>query len=302
MAVGNGALTPSSSYRGRFAPSPTGPLHLGSLVTALAGYLDARVAGGKWLLRIDDLDPPRTLPGAADTILRQLESHGLHWDERVLWQSQRQAAYQLAVAQLDGQGLLYPCGCSRAEIRAGGRGDFYPGTCAAGLPPGRQPRGLRVRVSGQIGFNDRLYGAQSQVLPQACGDFIVRRADSFYSYQLAVVVDDAYQGITQVVRGADLLASTPRQIYLQRILALGSPDYLHLPLVLDPQGRKLAKQTGAAALLGERAETNLLAALRLLGHSPPAEVVGAGVSELLGWALSHWSIARLAHTVTVDRG
>ncbi|MCG2634213.1 MAG: tRNA glutamyl-Q(34) synthetase GluQRS [Gammaproteobacteria bacterium] len=286
-------MTLSSDYRGRFAPSPTGPLHLGSLVAALASYLDARATGGAWLVRMEDLDRPRTVPGAADRILWQLEAHGLHWDESVLWQSSRDPAYFDALATLQAQGLVYPCGCSRAEIKASSVDSIYPGTCADGLKPGREPRALRLRTAGRVEFSDRLCGPYAQDLEQTCGDFVIRRADTLFAYQLAAVVDDGFQRITQVVRGADLLDSTPRQIYLQRALGLTTPDYLHLPLVLDNAGRKLAKRSGAQALLGAQAEDNLIAALGFLGQPPPQELAGAPVSELLVWAEANWSLGPL---------
>ena len=287
-------MTQSSNYRGRFAPSPTGPLHLGSLVAALASYLDARSVGGQWLLRIEDLDTPRTVRGSADMIQRQLESHGLLWDEQVFWQGRRDPAYRVALAQLEQQELIYPCACSRAELAAAGHKEIYPGTCAGGLSPGQAARALRLRVAGSVQFADRGYAEQNQDLPRECGDFVIRRADGLFAYQLAVVVDDAFQGITHVVRGLDLLNSTPRQIYLQQALGLPTPVYLHLPLVLDSEGRKLAKQSGAAALLDERAEVNLLAALEFLGLRLPQEFLGAGVAVLLAWALKNWRVPRIA--------
>jgi glutamyl-Q tRNA(Asp) synthetase len=236
---------------GRFAPSPTGPLHIGSLVAAVASWLDARAAGGRWLVRIEDLDRPRCVPGAADEILRTLERLGLAWDGEVLYQSTRHDLYRDALQRL--QGHTYWCNCTRREIADWSLGlavdgaHVYPGTCrAAGLAAGRA---LRIRTGAeQIRFTDRLQGEQSQVLGRDVGDFVLYRADGMHAYQLAVVVDDAAQGVTDVVRGADLLDSTPRQICLQRLLGLPTPRYLHVPAAVNDAGEKLSKQTGAAAI------------------------------------------------------
>lgn len=289
---------------GRFAPSPSGELHLGSLLAAVGSYLAARNAGGRWLLRIDDLDPPRVVPGAADAILRSLEAHGLLWDGEVLWQSRRREAYQAALDRLRDAGLLYGCACTRRELaaiaRAGVDGPIYPGTCRAGLPPGRGARAWRVRVPDvDIGFHDAVQGDQHQNLARAVGDFVLQRADGLIAYQLATVVDDAFQGVTQVVRGVDLLASTPRQIYLQRCLGLLQPDYAHLPLLVDGAGLKLGKQTGAAALDPTRAGDSLHLILTALALPPPTDLRGAPPAELLGWACERWNPARLTGQVTV---
>jgi glutamyl-Q tRNA(Asp) synthetase len=234
---------------GRFAPSPTGPLHFGSLVAALASWLDARAAGGRWLVRIEDLDAPRVQPGAADDILRTLEALGLTWDGAVVYQSLRLPLYREALEKL--RNNTYWCGCTRREIADSSLGlaadgaQIYPGTCRNGIAPGREPRALRVRASGDVEFADRLQGRQSQLLERDVGDFVLYRADGQYAYQLAVVVDDVEQGVTDVVRGADLLDSTPRQIYLQRLLGYPTPRYLHIPAAVNAAGEKLAKQTGA---------------------------------------------------------
>jgi len=255
------------TYRGRFAPSPTGDLHFGSLVAAAASYLDARRAGGQWLVRIEDLDPPRTVPGAADRILRTLEAYGFVWDGPVLYQSQRHEAYAAALAQLGDQ--VYPCGCTRREL---GAGDFYAGTCRHGLRPGRPPRSRRLRVPDrEIHWHDRRLGDQVENLAHTTGDFALKRADGFWAYQLAVVVDDAAQLITDVVRGADLLTSTARQIYLQEVLGLPRPRYLHIPVVLDDNGKKLSKQTKAHLVPHPGDPRILAAALRFLGESIPSE-------------------------------
>ncbi|MBI3545304.1 MAG: tRNA glutamyl-Q(34) synthetase GluQRS, partial [Gammaproteobacteria bacterium] len=238
-------------YRGRFAPSPTGPLHFGSMVAAVGSFLQAKSRGGEWLVRIEDLDPPRAAPGAADNILRTLEACGMYWDGVVLYQSQRHDAYVAALKALEHRGLVYPCACSRREIAdssiQGIDGLIYPGTCRPGLAPGRAPRAWRVQVEDQIvEFTDALQGRMYRHLASDYGDFVLRRADGFFAYQLAVVVDDGEQGITEIMRGADLIESTPRQIYLQRLLGLPTPDYIHLPVALNVQKEKLSKQTLAS--------------------------------------------------------
>jgi glutamyl-Q tRNA(Asp) synthetase len=260
---------------GRFAPSPTGPLHFGSLVAAVASYADARAAGGAWLLRIEDVDTPRTVTGAADAIVDALTRHGFAWDGPIVRQSTRTAAYARALAQLAERGLVYDCGCTRkdlesAPLRHGER--VYPGTCRDGVRADRcanPGRTARVRVPEQtIRFLDRLQGPQAQWLPGDVGDFVVRRADRLFAYQLAVVVDDAAQGVTSVVRGADLLASTPRQIFLQHALGLTTPSYLHVPVATNRAGHKLSKQTEAAPLDGDPCAA-LMAAWRFLDQPAP---------------------------------
>ncbi len=284
--------SPSTPVRGRFAPSPTGPLHLGSLVAAVGSWLHARAQGGEWLVRMEDLDRPREEPGAAAAILQALEAHGLQWDGEVLYQSRRTEIYRAMVERLMEKGHAYWCGCTRKEIRAGG--GIYRGTCRDGLPPGRQPRAVRLRVPERsIDFEDRLLGLQSQHLAREVGDFVILRADGIHAYQLAVVVDDAHQGITEVVRGVDLLTSTPRQVWLQELLGLPRPDYLHLPLILDRQGQKLSKQNHAPPLDPGDASRSLATALEYLGHPPPAELAGAPPRELLEWALLHWRPDRI---------
>ncbi|HHL72854.1 MAG TPA: tRNA glutamyl-Q(34) synthetase GluQRS, partial [Bacteroidetes bacterium] len=261
----------STLYVGRFAPSPSGPLHFGSLVAALGSYLDARAQGGRWLVRMEDLDPPREMPGAADDILRTLDVFALLHDGDVMYQSRRHEAYQAALDQLVEQGMAYPCACTRREIReAGTPGGIYPGTCRNGLPPGRKARSVRLRVDDTITrFTDRLQGPVHENPGQQAGDFILRRADGLYAYQLAVIIDDAAQGITDVVRGADLLDSTCRQILLQHRLDLPTPDYLHLPVAVKPDGAKLSKQTFAAPLDRQQPTSQLARALRFLGHPVP---------------------------------
>lgn len=276
-------------YTGRFAPSPTGPLHFGSLVAALASWLDARAAGGRWLLRMEDIDRPREVPGAADEIRRQLAALGLQWDGDVMRQSLRTEAYRDAAARLGA--AAYWCGCTRREMEdsalAPDGARIYPGTCRDGIAPGKAPRAMRVRTeSSTIRFTDRVQGECAQSVANEIGDFVILRADGLYAYQLAVVVDDAAQGVTDVVRGADLLDSTARQIHLQRLLGCPQPRYLHVPVAVTADGEKLSKKTGAAAA-GPR---DIAGALAFLGHAPPA---GLTPAESLSWALSHWDPARI---------
>lgn len=283
---------------GRFAPSPTGPLHFGSLVAAVGSYLDARSRQGRWLVRIEDVDQPRTVPGAADGILRTLEGFGFEWDGDVVWQSHRLADYQQALEQLRAAGLAYPCGCTRREIadsslaRDGAR--VYPGTCRSGLPPGREARAWRLAVpSGITTFHDLVQGPQAENVAEEVGDFVLLRADGQFAYQLAVVVDDAAAGVTHVVRGADLLDSTARQIVLLEILGYSTPVYGHLPVVVNASGEKLSKQTLAEAVEVRPAGPALLAALEFLGQVPPPSLAGAAIGEIWQWALAHWSLARV---------
>jgi len=273
-------------YRGRFAPSPTGPLHFGSLVAAAASYIDARANGGAWIVRMEDVDTPRCAPGAAASILRDLERFGFESDEPVIHQTQRTALYGAALEELKRAGLAYPCACSRRDV-----GDApYPGTCRDRTPDLSRPHSWRVRVSDElVRFEDRLAGWQSQNVASDVGDFVVLRADGLFAYQLAVVVDDAEQQITDVVRGADLLDSTPRQIVLQRMLGYPQPRYLHTPVATNAAGEKLSKQTGAPPLDERETASDLRKALRFLGLNAPAE---ADAEELLRWAIvSGWPSA-----------
>ena len=267
-------------YVGRFAPSPTGPLHFGSLVAALASWLDARAAGGRWLLRIEDLDTPRNQPGATDDILRILEKLGLGWDGDVVFQSARTDAYREALKALGSS--VYWCGCTRREVADSSLGlaadgaQIYPGTCRGGLAPGKPPRALRLRTPGDtIAFRDRAQGAQRQVLDTEVGDFVLLRADGQFAYQLAVVVDDAAQGVTDVVRGADLLDSTPRQVFLQRLLGYPPPRYLHVPAAVNAAGEKLSKQTGAVPIEPSRRDEALRRALAFLGQPETRDLAEA---------------------------
>jgi glutamyl-Q tRNA(Asp) synthetase len=287
-------------YRGRFAPSPTGPLHFGSLVAAVGSYLDARSCSGEWLVRMEDIDPPREIPGAADLILQTLEAYGFEWDGAVLHQNTRSEAYESALERLRQNGALYACACTRKEIidsaLRGIDGPVYPGTCRSGLN-GRQSRAWRVRTTQQeIAFEDAIQGPQAQVLERDIGDFVLKRADGFYAYQLAVVVDDAEQGISHVVRGADLLDSTPRQIHLQRLLQLPTPHYAHLPLATNGAGEKLSKQTLAPPLSFDQAPVTLWQALHFLGQLPPRELATADLDSLWQWARQHWQLGAVPRT------
>jgi len=286
------------AYRGRFAPSPTGPLHFGSLVAAVGSYLDARHHSGEWLVRMEDLDPPREVPGAADDILRTLERYGLYWDGEVIYQGRRHSEYQQALEQLDTDGWLYGCACTRREIAdtalPGQGGSIYPGTCRNGLPDGRKPRALRVRVENtEISLDDGLQGSSCQHLGRDVGDFVVRRADQLAAYQLAVVVDDAAQQITHIVRGADLLDSTPRQVYLQGLLGLPTPSYLHLPVAINNTGEKLSKQTCAQAVGAADPVTVLLDVLQFLHQDVPGSAGDVTLEELWQWAVKRWDKTRL---------
>jgi glutamyl-Q tRNA(Asp) synthetase len=287
--------TASAPYVGRFAPSPTGALHFGSLVAALGSYLDARAHGGRWLLRIEDVDTPRSVPGAADAIIATLARLGFEWDGGIVRQSERTPAYEAALARLQAAGLAYPCACTRRELageslaRDGSR--RYPGTCRDGLPPGREGRAWRVRAEGTIRFRDLVQGEQRIDLAADAGDYVVRRADGLFAYQLAVVVDDAEAGVSHVVRGADLLDATARQIHLHGLLGSPIPVHAHLPLATNAAGEKLSKQTRARAIDEHPPQAALLAALRFLGHNPPDALAGAALAELWDWARAHWSLA-----------
>lgn len=287
------------SYRGRFAPSPTGPLHIGSLIAAMASYLDARHHKGEWLVRMEDLDPPREVPGAADAILHSLDRFGFEWDGNVLYQSTRGDFYEAQLDALLDTGLAYHCGCSRKEVieraRMGSEGPIYPGTCRDGLPAGKRPRAVRLTVAdSRTDLEDRLQGTIGQNLARELGDFVIRRADGLFAYQLAVVLDDAAQGITDVVRGSDLLTSTPRQYYLQERLGLGHPRYMHIPVAVNPTGEKLSKQTHAAPVDPDHPLPALWQAAAFLELEPPWKLLTASVREFWEWALAAWHFDQLA--------
>ena len=315
-----------SSYRGRFAPSPTGPLHFGSLVAATASYLDARSVGGEWLVRIEDLDPPREVPGSADDIIATLEAFGFQWNESIVRQGSRTALYEPAVRRLLQESKAFRCSCSRTEIarlqkntassletaatdspspagrEQGVRTSYsrdpeelhYPGLCRAGpLHPDR-PCAVRFLVpEGNISFDDAIQGRIDASVAEEVGDFVIRRRDGLFSYQLAVVVDDAEQRITHVVRGSDLLNSTARQILLQRALGLPTPAYAHVPVATDRNGVKLSKSAGAAAINSTRPGAELWRVLEFLQLDPPPGLRLGRVAALWNWAIGHWSLARL---------
>ena len=278
---------PSSVYTGRFAPSPTGDLHFGSLLAAVASYLQARRRFGQWLVRIDDIDPPREIEGSADRILRDLSAFGMRSDQEVLYQSSRISAYRAACQQLLDQGHAYNCGCTRAELRPG---DAYPGTCRNGVLAGRQARSVRLRTDrARIEFRDGVQGQQSSELESEQGDFVIWRTDGLPAYQLAAALDDAQLGVSEVVRGADLLDSTFRQIHVQQALGLSSPAYAHVPVV-TVNGDKLSKRLNSDPLAGSDPAQALDRALRFLGQDPPRET---GFEEMWAWAEANWDLARV---------
>ena len=286
-------------YIGRYAPSPTGPLHFGSLVAAVASYCDAKTHAGKWLLRIEDLDKPREVKGAADTILRQLEAFGFEWDDEVLYQSQRSQHYADAFDALKKQNLVYPCTCTRKEItdssnQPGIEGLIYPRTCLTHPIKSNAVPAFRIKTNAQpICFTDLIQSEISQNLSTDIGDFVLKRADGFFTYQLAVVVDDAAQGITHIVRGADLLNSTPRQLYLQKLLALKQPVYAHLPVATNEFGEKLSKQTKAESIDTYSAAQGLCNALTFLGQKPPSDLCTYLPSEIWKWATQNWQLNQI---------
>lgn len=288
----------ASSYRGRFAPSPSGALHFGSLIAAVASYLQAKSQQGEWWLRIDDIDPPRELPGAANDILFTLEQFGFEWDGEVQYQShpQRQARYQQALQQLRHDGLLYPCDCSRKSLQqqTGQQAGYivYPGVCRGKAFPASGIYASRLRVKDiSIQLDDLIQGHCQWQLQQQIGDFILQRADGLFSYQLATGIDDAEQGMTEVVRGMDLLDSTPRQIYVQQQLGLSVPRYAHFPVAIDSNGQKLSKQNLATPIHSEQSILLLCKALAFLGQQPPAELQHTTLAELWSWSIGHWNIS-----------
>ena len=275
---------------GRFAPSPSGPLHFGSLVAALGSFLNVRRAGGVWLVRIDDLDTARNVPGAADAILRDLERLAMPWDGEVMKQTRRTDAYAAALDTLARRDRTFACACSRRDLVDG----VYPGTCREGLPPGRPARSVRFRVDADpLEFHDRIQGYSTQCLRTEVGDFVVRRADGIVAYHLAAVVDDAEQCVSEVVRGCDLLESTPRQMVIQRALGVPTPTYAHLPVATGADRRKLSKQTLARPVSAGSASAVLVDALEFLGQRPPRDLAGAGAAEIVAWAVASWNLARV---------
>lgn len=286
-------------YVGRFAPSPTGPLHFGSLIAAVASYCEAKLHRGQWLLRMEDLDKTREVPGAASTILQQLEAFGFEWDGTVTYQSQRDSYYAAALDYLKQQNLVYPCTCTRKEIadsssRTGIEGLIYPGTCLTHPLKKQAAAAWRIKCpNGALSFHDAVQGDISQDLKHDIGDFILKRADGLFAYQLAVVVDDAVQGITHVVRGADLLNSTPRQIYLQQMLNYATPSYAHIPVAANAAGEKLSKQTLAAPLDVNSAPLQLFAALEFLGQNPPDALQHESLASIWHWVFANWQLSKV---------
>ncbi|PKH09658.1 tRNA glutamyl-Q(34) synthetase GluQRS [Moritella sp. Urea-trap-13] len=281
----------SNSYVGRFAPSPSGPLHFGSLIAAVGSYLQAKASQGTWLVRMEDLDPPREVAGAAANILTTLEAFGLHWDREVIYQSQRSSAYKDAIAQLNQQDLTYYCHCTRKQIQA--QGAFYQGQCKHKQLPADNAS-LRVTTTTPVNyFIDELHGRIAINQQLAAEDFIIHRKDGLFAYNLAVVVDDIYQGITQVVRGADLIEPTGRQLYLFEQFAKPAPSYLHLPLVSNADGSKLSKQNHAPGLDISQAKTELIAAFRFLALPVFTELQDLSIPALLQWGTEHWSVKNL---------
>lgn len=286
-----------AAYIGRFAPSPTGPLHFGSLLAAVASYIEARRHNGRWLLRIEDIDPPREKPGASEQIVQALEVYGFEWDGPVLQQSASAALHQQALATLLDLELAYTCTCSRKDLANARRSDLgiiYPGHCRAKQHKARDDTAIRVRTNADpISFEDVLQGKQIQNPEAESGDFVIRRRDGLIAYQLAVVVDDAAEDVTHVVRGIDLMNSTPRQIWLQQLLGYPTPVYVHIPVAIGKDGCKLSKLTGATALPLQAAPQILFLALECLRQEPPAELRSASLATLWDWACEHWDLGKL---------
>ncbi len=290
--IDTGSSPKPSSYIGRFAPSPTGPLHFGSLLAAVASNLEARRQGGDWLVRIEDIDPPREEPGSTDKILAALEHFGLEWDGPVTYQSQSRRAHEEAIESLVTSDKAYRCSCSRrdlADAPRGPLGTIYPGNCRAARIDSESA--LRVLTDdAPLVFEDHLQGRQEQRLESESGDFIILRRDGLIAYQLAVVVDDHLQGITDIIRGIDLMDSTPRQIWLQRLLGYDTPNYCHIPVAVNEQGQKLSKSHGAMGVSLDNATAVLVEALEMLGQNPPAELISTTIADVWSWAYESWSI------------
>ena len=278
----------NTHYRGRFAPSPTGCVHFGTLVAAVGSYLQAKSNDGDWLIRMEDVDTTRAIENADTDILNTLEAFGFEWQGEILYQSKRTQYYQYALDTLTEQGLTFPCICSR-KILAETTSDIYPGTCRHRTLPENKQHAIRLLANNiDIGFEDRVMGKQKQNIQNQCGDFVIKRRDGLFAYQLAVVVDDAEQGITEIVRGTDLLSSTPRQIYLQQLLGYNTPDYCHLPLAVDKQGNKISKSEGASAIEIKHKEKHIFDALAFLGQKPPAALAKSSLDDIWSWAGKHW--------------
>jgi len=281
---------PSDNYKGRFAPSPTGPVHYGTLVAAVGSYLQARKNNGEWFVRMDDVDTLRIVDGADSDILHTLDHFGFKWDGEVTYQTQQIDSYQQALEKLVSQSLVFPCTCSR-KILAKTDSKIYPGTCRHRALAENEEHALRILSQDfDIKFDDVVMGKRSQNIERQCGDFIIKRRDGLFAYQLAIVVDDAIQGITEVVRGADLLDSTPRQIYLQRLLNYPTPRYCHLPLAVDDLGNKISKSGGATKVETKDREKLLISSLHFLGQKPPGDLVKSNINDIWSWAIKNWNV------------
>jgi len=295
------------AYIGRFAPSPTGPLHFGSLLAAVASYLEAKTRQGQWLVRMEDLDKPREVAGAAADIMNTLEVFGFEWDGSVIYQSSRDEHYAMALATLKKKALVYPCTCTRKEVadaavKTGIEGPIYPGTCLSQAIKNHHPTAWRVKTEDKkICFSDAIQGEVQQNLYHDIGDYVLKRADELFAYQLAVVVDDAKQGITHVVRGADLLTSTPRQLYLQHLLGYATPQYAHIPIAVNEKGQKLSKQTLAPSLNREASVKELWQALDFLNQGPPTILKQATLAQCWQWAMENWSLDKIPKVSSIQQ-
>ncbi len=286
------------SYTGRFAPSPSGPLHFGSLIAALGSYFQAKAQQGKWLVRIEDLDPPREMPGAADLILRTLDAYQLHWDGEVVYQSQRHERYQAQIEQWLGSYQAYYCQCTRKQVKA--MGGFYNGTCRHRLLDNQKECAVRLTMTHPVYcFDDQKHGQLSIPSQLADEDFIIKRRDGLFAYNLAVVLDDIDQGVTEVVRGADLIEPTGRQISMYKVLGVPPISYLHLPLALDKNGHKLSKQNHAPAIDNCKPKPALIEAMRFLGFELPKEIEQANVPEIIEWGVSNWQVNQLSDSTEI---
>ena len=291
--------TREKKYIGRFAPSPTGPVHFGTLLAATGSYLQAKANHGDWLMRMEDVDITRRVDGSDLEILRTLEAFGFEWQGEVIYQSEQTEYYQQALSQLVELSLVFPCVCSRKQLAATGS-KIYPGTCRSRKLPDPKEHALRIFADDiTIEFEDTVMGRQSQNIARECGDFVIRRRDGLFAYQLAVVVDDHLQRITEVVRGADLLDSTARQIYLQRLLGYPTPSYCHLPLAVDAEGSKISKSEGAMRVDVKNREKLLCSVLGFLGQNPPADLIRSGIEDIWSWAVTHWDTRHIPSTTHI---
>lgn len=283
----------SQPYKGRFAPSPTGPVHFGTLIVAVGSYLQAKKNNGEWLIRMEDVDTTRKVEGSDKEILDTLEAFGFEWDGEIIYQSGQNEHYENALQQLISRSLVFPCTCTRKQLTSSNN-SIYPGTCRNRPFPDEEEHALRLLAKDiTIKFSDIVMGKQSQNIAQQCGDFVIKRRDGLFAYQLAVVVDDYLQNITEVVRGADLLDSTARQIYLQRLLGYPTPGYCHLPLAIDTSGNKISKSEGAMEVDLKNREKLLFSVLGFLGQRPPADLISSSIEDIWSWAETHWDIRQI---------